>query len=133
MILHYVRRRELEFEVDDWIYLKVSPIKGIMILGKKGKLSPLYIGPYIISKRFGNVAYDIGLPQELVAVHSVFHIPMFKKCIGDPSLIIPTDYTGIKDNLSYEKISVDILDNQVSKVANKRGSISQSSLEQPIC
>ncbi|KAH0656975.1 hypothetical protein KY285_031857 [Solanum tuberosum] len=63
-----VRRRELEFEVDDWVYLKVSPMKGVMRFGKKGKLSPRYIGPYRISKRMGNVAYELELPQELVAI-----------------------------------------------------------------
>ncbi|WMV59461.1 hypothetical protein MTR67_052846 [Solanum verrucosum] len=90
-----IRRRDLEFEVDDWVYLKVSPMKGVMRFGKKGKLSPRYIGPYKISKRIDNVAYELELPQELVAVHSVFHISMLKKCTGDPSLIIPTTYHTI--------------------------------------
>ncbi|KAH0661397.1 hypothetical protein KY284_026328 [Solanum tuberosum] len=58
-----VRRRELEFEVDDWVYLKVSPMKGVMRFGKKGKLSPRYIFPYRISKRVGNVAHELELPQ----------------------------------------------------------------------
>ncbi|KAH0661922.1 hypothetical protein KY284_026853 [Solanum tuberosum] len=101
-----VRRRDLEFEVDDWVYLKVSPIKGVMRFGKKGKLSPRYIGPYRISKRIGKVAYELELPQELATVHSIFHISMLKKCMGDPSLIIPTEYIGINDSLSYEEISV---------------------------
>ena len=57
-----IRRRSLEFEVDDWVYLKVSPIKGIMGFCKKGKLSPRYVGPYKISKRVGNVAYELELP-----------------------------------------------------------------------
>ncbi|WMV19616.1 hypothetical protein MTR67_013001 [Solanum verrucosum] len=82
--------QDLDFEVHDWVYLKVSPMKGVMRFGKNGKLSPRYIGPYRISKRIGNVAYELELPQELTAVHSVFHISMLKKCMGDPSLIIPT-------------------------------------------
>ncbi|KAH0637697.1 hypothetical protein KY289_037612 [Solanum tuberosum] len=93
-----VRRRELEFEVDDWVYLKVSPIKGVMRFGKKGKLSPRYIGPYRILKRVGNVAYELELAQELAAVTLVFHVSMLKKCMGDPSLIIPTEDIGIKDS-----------------------------------
>ena len=52
-----VRRRELEFQVDDWVFLKVSPMKGVMRFGKKGKLSPRYVDPYKILKRIGNVAY----------------------------------------------------------------------------
>ncbi|WMV47937.1 hypothetical protein MTR67_041322 [Solanum verrucosum] len=66
-----VRRRELEFEVHDWVYLKVSPMKGVMRFGKKGKLSPRYIGPYRISKRVSNVAYELELPQELAAVYPI--------------------------------------------------------------
>ena len=74
-----VRRRPLEFEVNDWVYLKVSPMKGVMRFGKKVKLSPRYIGPYRITKRVSNVAYELELPQELAAVHLVFHISMLKK------------------------------------------------------
>ncbi|WMV45565.1 hypothetical protein MTR67_038950 [Solanum verrucosum] len=89
-----IRRRDLEFEVDDWVYLKVSPIKGIMRFGKKGKLSLLYIGLYRISKRIGIVAYELELPSDLTAVHP--------------------------DSLSYdEEIPVHILDPQVCKLRTK--------------
>ncbi|WMV18745.1 hypothetical protein MTR67_012130 [Solanum verrucosum] len=84
-----------------------------MRFGKGGKLSPRYIGPYKISKRIGNVDYELELPQELAAVHPVFHISMLKKCMGDPSLIIPTEDIGIKDGLYYGEIPVKILDCQV--------------------
>ncbi|KAK4731576.1 hypothetical protein R3W88_024564 [Solanum pinnatisectum] len=90
-----------------------------MRFGKKGKFSPRYIGPYKISKRVGNVAYELEIPQELAAVHSVFHISMLKKCMGDHSLIIPTEDIGIKDSLSYEEILVQILDRQVRKLRTK--------------
>ena len=66
----------LELEVDDWVYLKVSPTKEVMRFGKKWKLSPRYIGPYRIVKRVGNVAYELELPQDLAVVHPVFHISM---------------------------------------------------------
>ncbi|KAH0710411.1 hypothetical protein KY284_011838 [Solanum tuberosum] len=114
-----VRRRALEFEVDDWVYLKVSPMKGVRRFGKKGKLSPRYIGPYRISKRMGNVAYELELPQELATVHPVFHISMLKKCMGDSSLIVPTENIEIKDSLSYEEIPVQILDRQLRKLRTK--------------
>ncbi|MCF6774907.1 hypothetical protein L3H44_10975 [Corynebacterium sp. MC-12] len=84
-----IRRRGLEFSVGDWVFLKVSPMKGVMRFGKKGKLSPRYIGPYQIIKRFGQVAYELELPQELSMVHPVFHVSMLRKCIGDPSRITP--------------------------------------------
>ncbi|WMV36956.1 hypothetical protein MTR67_030341 [Solanum verrucosum] len=94
-------------------------MKGVMRFGRKGKLSPQYIGPYRISKRMGNVAYELELPQELAAVHPVFHISMLKKCMDDPSLIIPTESTEIKNGLSYEEIPVQILDRQVRKLRTK--------------
>ncbi|WMV50136.1 hypothetical protein MTR67_043521 [Solanum verrucosum] len=94
-------------------------MKSVMRFGKKGKLSPRYIGPYRISKRVVNVAYELELPQELAVVHSVFHIFMLKKCMGDPSLIIQIEDIGIKDSLSYEEIPVQILDRQVRKLRIK--------------
>ncbi|WMV33290.1 hypothetical protein MTR67_026675 [Solanum verrucosum] len=98
---------------------KVSPMKGVMRFGKKGKLRPWYIGPYRISKMVGNVAYELELPQELATVYTVFHIFTLKKCMGNPSLIIPTEDIGIKDSLSYEEIPVQILDRQVHKLRTK--------------
>ncbi|WMV51513.1 hypothetical protein MTR67_044898 [Solanum verrucosum] len=94
-------------------------MKDVMRFGKKGNLSPRYIGPYRISKRIGNVAYELELPQELAAVHPVFHISMLKKCMGDPSVIIPTANIEIKDALSYGEIPVQILDRQVRKLRTK--------------
>ncbi|WMV07609.1 hypothetical protein MTR67_000994 [Solanum verrucosum] len=94
-------------------------MKGVMRFGKKGKLSPRYIGPYRISKKMGNVAYELELPQELATVHPVFHISMLKKCMGDHSLIIPTENIEIKDSLPYEEIIVQILDRQVRKLRTK--------------
>ncbi|WMV14903.1 hypothetical protein MTR67_008288 [Solanum verrucosum] len=94
-------------------------MKGVMRFGKKGKLSPRYIGPYRIVKKVGNVAYELELPQELAVVHPVFHISMLKKCMGDPLMIIPTENIGIKDILFYEKISIQILERQVRKLRTK--------------
>ncbi|WMV19547.1 hypothetical protein MTR67_012932 [Solanum verrucosum] len=97
----------------------VSNEGGVMRFGKKGKLSPWYVGPYRISKRIDKIAYELELPQELAAVHPVFHVSMLKKCMSDPSLIIPTEDIGIKDSLSYEEIHVQILDRQVRKLKTK--------------
>ena len=63
-----VRTRELEFQVDDWVFLKVSPMKGVMRFGKKGKITHRYVGPYKILKEIGKVAYVLELPAELAAV-----------------------------------------------------------------
>ncbi|XP_069154497.1 uncharacterized protein [Solanum lycopersicum] len=113
----------LEFEVDDWVYLKLLPMNGVMKFAKKGKLSPRYIGSYKIPNRVGNVAYELELPHLLETVHSVFHLSMLKKGLGDPSLIVPTENVWIKDDLSYEDILVQILDHQLRRAKVTRISI----------
>ncbi|WMV25073.1 hypothetical protein MTR67_018458 [Solanum verrucosum] len=115
-----VRRRELEFQVDDWVFLKVSPMKGVMRFGKKGKLNLRYVGPYRISKRIGKVAYELELPADLAAVHPVFHISLLKKCVDDPASVVPLESVAVKDSLTYEKIPVEILDRQVRRLRNKK-------------
>jgi hypothetical protein len=69
-----VRRRDLEFAVGDKVLLKVSPTKGIVRFGVKGKLSPRYIGPYLIIAQVGSLAYRLQLPESMARVHPVFHI-----------------------------------------------------------
>ena len=105
-----VRRRELEFQVDDWVFLKVSPMKGVMRFAKKGKFSPRYIGPYKILKRIGKVKNELDLPAKLAAVHPVFHISLLKMCVGNPASIVSLKSVSVKDSLSYEDVPVEILD-----------------------
>jgi hypothetical protein len=85
------RRRDLEFAVGDKVLLKVSPIKGIVHFGIKGKLSPRYIGPYLITARVGSLAYHLQLPGSMTRVHPVFHVSMLRKYIRDPELKIEAD------------------------------------------
>ncbi|KAI5349880.1 hypothetical protein L3X38_002771 [Prunus dulcis] len=68
------RRKDLQFEVGDWVFLKLSPWKGVVRFGRRGKLSPRYIGPYEIVERVGPVAYRIALPPDLSRLHDVFHV-----------------------------------------------------------
>ncbi|GJY58493.1 putative reverse transcriptase domain-containing protein [Tanacetum coccineum] len=84
-----VRRKPLEFQVGDRVMLKVSPRKGVIRFGKRGKLNPRYIGPFKILKRVGPVAYKLELPEELRKVHITFHVSNLKKCLSDESLVIP--------------------------------------------
>ncbi|XP_070035156.1 uncharacterized protein [Nicotiana tomentosiformis] len=112
-----VCRRDLEFKEDDWVFLKVSPKKGIMRYGKKGKLSSRYVGSYrVIHSR---VAYKIELPPKMSLVHLVFHVSMLKKVVGDPSLIVPVEAIEVNEELTYVEIPVAILDRQVRKLRNK--------------
>ena len=78
------RRRPLQFEVGDHVYLKVSPMRGIHRFGVRGKLAPRYVGPYKILAQCGSVAYRIQLPDILLAVHNVFHVSQLKKCLQVP-------------------------------------------------
>ncbi|XP_015161586.1 uncharacterized protein [Solanum tuberosum] len=105
-----VRRRGIEFTIGDWVFLKVSPMKGVMRFGKKGKLSPRYIGQYKIIRRVVQVAYELELPQELSTVHLVFHISILRKCIGDLSRITATEDVQFTGDLTYEEVPIGILD-----------------------
>ena len=112
-------RRDLEFEEGDKVYLRISTMKGVVRFGKKGKLSPRYVGPYEILQSVGKIAYELKLPNELASVHPVFQISMLKKCIGDLECILPIECLGVKDNLSYEEVLVQIIDRQVKSLRNK--------------
>jgi hypothetical protein len=86
-----VRQRDLEFALCDEVLLKVSPTKGIVHFGIKGKLSPRYIGPYLITAQVGSLAYWLQLPEFIAGVHPVFHVSMLRKYIRDPELKIEAD------------------------------------------
>jgi len=75
------RRRPLQFEVGDHVYLKMSPMRGVHRFGVRGKLAPCYVGPYKILARCGSAAYRIQLPDILSAVHNIFHVSQLKKCL----------------------------------------------------
>ncbi|XP_070046366.1 uncharacterized protein [Nicotiana tomentosiformis] len=114
-----VRQRDLDFGINDWVFLKVSPMKGVMRFGKEGKLRPRYIVPYRIIRRVGQVAYELELPSKLEFVHPVNHVSMLRKYIGDPTRVVPTDDVQITKDLSYEEVPVAILDRQIRKLRNK--------------
>ncbi|XP_070015060.1 uncharacterized protein [Nicotiana sylvestris] len=114
-----VCRRNLEFQVDDWVFLNVSPMKGVIRFGKKGKLSLRYVGPYRIIQRISQVAYKLKMPPEMLLVHPVFHVSMLKKVVGDLSVIVPIEATEVNEELSYQEIPVAILDRQVRKLRTK--------------
>ena len=96
------RSKNLEFEEGDTMYLKISPMKGVVRFGKKGKLSHRYVGPYDILQSVGKVSYELKLPSELASIHPVFQVSRLKKCIGDIESFLPIEGPGVKDNLFYE-------------------------------
>ena len=83
-----MRRRPLEFEVRDHVFLKVIPKRGVVRFGKRGKLSPRFIGPFEILERVGIVAYRLALPPNMSGVHEVFHVSMLRKYTPDPAHVV---------------------------------------------
>jgi hypothetical protein len=104
------RRRELSFEVEDFVYLKVSPIRGVRRFGVKAKLAPRYVGPYQIFARCGEVAYQLSLPEGLSAVHDVFHVSQFKKCLRVPEEQLPVEGLEVQEDLTYIEKPAQILE-----------------------
>ncbi|WVZ63832.1 hypothetical protein U9M48_013430 [Paspalum notatum var. saurae] len=104
------RRRPLVFEVEDQVYLRVSPIKGVHHFGVKGKLALRYVGPFKITEQCGPVAYRLELPPHLAAVHDVFHVSQLKKCLRVPEEAVDTSQIQVKPDLIYEERPIKILD-----------------------
>jgi hypothetical protein len=107
---HDKRRKPLQFEVGDHVYLKVSPTKGVQRFGIKGKLSPRYIGPNEIKETCGPVAYQLKLPPHMSAVHDVFHVSQLRKCIRLPTEVLPKPELEIEPDLSYQERPIKVLD-----------------------
>ncbi|XP_059292441.1 uncharacterized protein LOC132045884 [Lycium ferocissimum] len=114
-----MRNRELEFVVGDKVFLKVSPMKGVMRFGRKGKLSPRFIGSYEIVWRIGKVAYKLKLPSEMAMVHSVCHISMLRLYKTDPSHVLTHEEIEFNEWLSYKEEPIQILDRQVRRLRTK--------------
>ena len=100
----------MTFEVGDYVYLKVSPIRGLRRFKVKGKLSPRYIGPFQILERKGEVAYQLELPERLSDVHDVFHVSQLKKCLRVPEEQLPIEEFNVQDDLTYLEHPVKILE-----------------------
>ena len=114
------RRKPLEFQVGDHVLLKVSPWKGLIRFGKRGKLNPRYIGPFEILARIGPVAYKLNLPRELSNIHPTFHVSNLKKCLSDETLVIPLDEIEINESLNFVEERVEIMDREVKQTKQSR-------------
>jgi hypothetical protein len=114
------RRRELRFEVGDFVYLKVSPMRGLRRFKVRGKLTPRFIGPFKILEKRGEVAYQLELSPQLSDVHDVFHVSQLKKCLGVPKEQLPMEDLSAKEDLSYQEYPVKILETSERVTRNKR-------------
>jgi hypothetical protein len=111
--------RELEFQVGDYVFLKVSPLKGVQRFGLKGKLSPRYIGPFEVIDKIGIAAYRLRLPEAMSQIHNVFHVSMLRKCLSDPSIVTPVETLPIQEDLPFQETPVQILDRKSKVLRNK--------------
>ena len=110
----------MSFSAGDLVFLKVSPMKGVMRYGKKEKLAPRYIGPFEIWSTVGEVANKLVLTPELSRVHPVFfHVPMMRKYISDPSYVLQPQAVELSEDLTYEEYPVAIVDRQVCRLCTK--------------
>ena len=96
------KRRDVSFEVGDYVLLRVSPLRGTKRFHVKGKLAPRFVGPYPIVAKVGKLAYRLELPPDLAGVHPVFHVSQLRRCL-DPKLDkhVSTDAIDLQDNLEY--------------------------------
>ncbi|GKB04117.1 putative reverse transcriptase domain-containing protein [Tanacetum coccineum] len=115
-----VRQKPLEFQVGDKVMLKVSPWKGVIRFGKRGKLNPRYIGPFKIIAKVGTIPYRIELPEQVSRVHSTFHVSNLKKCLSDETLAIPLDEIQIDEKLHFIEEHVKIRDREVKRLNQSR-------------
>ncbi|XP_030509074.2 uncharacterized protein LOC115723737 [Cannabis sativa] len=116
-----LKRTQIEYEVGDHVFLRVTPRKGIPTkrLGKRGKLSRRYVGPFEILDRVGNVAYRVALPPSLSTVHNVFHVSQLRKYVSDPSHVLSYETLGLHEDLSFEERPMKILDRKDKVLRNK--------------
>ncbi|GKF39130.1 hypothetical protein Tco_0119191, partial [Tanacetum coccineum] len=103
-----------------YVLLKVSPWKGVVRFGKKGKLEPRFVGPFVILEKVGPVAYRLDLPEELDGVHDTFHVSNLKKCLADLTLQVPLDEIRVDAKLNFVEEPVEILEREFKKLKHSR-------------
>ncbi|XP_071727691.1 uncharacterized protein [Rutidosis leptorrhynchoides] len=100
--------------------LKVSPWKGVIRIGKRGKLSSRYVGPFEVIERISPVAYRLKLSQELSGIHNAFHVSNLKNCLSDENLVIPLEELSIDDKLHFFEEPVEVMDREVKRLKRSR-------------
>ena len=114
-----IRRRHLEFNVGDHVFLKVFQLKGSIKFGQKGKVSSRFIGPFAILQNVGLVAYRLPLSPSLQVIHDVFRVSSLRKYIFDPDHVIKYEPLQIKENLTYVEETIRILERIKKKLRNR--------------
>ena len=115
-----MKRKDIRYEIDEKVFLKVSPWKNVMRFGKKGKLCPRFIGPYEVIEKVGPMAYSLALPPGLEKIHNVFHVSMLRRYRSDPSHVVSLETIELRPDLTYEEEPVEILAREVKELWNKK-------------
>ncbi|GJR73130.1 hypothetical protein Tco_0085495 [Tanacetum coccineum] len=116
-----LKHKPMEFQVGDKVMLKVSPWKGVVHFGKRGKLNPRYVGPFKLLEKVGEVAYKLELPEEFSRVHNTFHVSnLKKKCHADKPLAIPLDGLHLDDKLHFVEEPLEIVGREVKRLKRSR-------------
>nr|GEZ49574.1 putative reverse transcriptase domain-containing protein [Tanacetum cinerariifolium] len=108
--------KPMEFQVGDRVMLKVSPWKGVVCFGKRGKLNPRYVRPFNILEKVRSIDYKIELPQELSNVHNTFYVSNLKECHADEPLAVPLDGLHFDDKLHFVEEPIEIVDQEVKQL-----------------
>nr|GEV76405.1 putative reverse transcriptase domain-containing protein [Tanacetum cinerariifolium] len=106
----------MEFEVRDRVMLKVSPWKGVVRFGKRGKLNPRYVRTFKVLAKVGKVADKMELPQELSRVHHTFHVSNLNKCYADEPLVMPLEEIHVDDRLQFVEEPVKIMEHEIKRL-----------------
>ncbi|KAL4341552.1 hypothetical protein GQ457_08G032060 [Hibiscus cannabinus] len=110
------KRRDIQYEVGDKAFLKVSPWKKVLRFGKKGKLSPRYIGLFEVIERIGLVAYRLTLQPKFDKIHNVFHVSMLRRYRSDTSHILEPEEVELNSDPSYKEDPIQILDREIKRL-----------------
>nr|GEZ23500.1 putative reverse transcriptase domain-containing protein [Tanacetum cinerariifolium] len=115
-----LKRKPMEFQVEDKVILKISPWKGVVRFGKREKLNPRYVGPFKVLERVGDVAYKLDLPEELSRVYNTFHVSNLKKCHANEPLAVSLDGLHVDDKLHFVEEPMEIMDCEVKRLKQSR-------------
>ena len=115
-----MRRKDIQYEIGEKLFLNVSPWKKVMRFGENGKLSPRFIRPYEVIEKVGLVAYRLALPPKLEKIHNVFHVSMLRRYRSNPSHVVSSETIELKLDLTYEEGPVEILAQEVKELQKKR-------------
>ena len=115
-----LKRRYIQYEIGEKVFLKVSPWKKVMRFGRNDKLSPRFIGPYEVIEKVGLVEYRLALPPDLENIHNFFHVSMLRRYRSDPSHVVSSEIIELRFHLTYEEEPVEILAREAIELRNKR-------------